>query len=767
MCRVSYPGSIFNRGLCVGNIRLRTKFLLSLLAISAGLTAATLLIVSYNVRKRVRENIREDVRNSVANYQSFQAQQEESLSRSAALLANLPNVRALMTTEDEATIEDASADVWKLSGSDLLVLANRTGNVVALRASASDLDSATAQKLLRQSLDLSESRGWWYGGGHLYEVWIQPIYFGAASQNMMVGLLAVGHEVNSRAAGEFASVASSEVAFNFEGAPVASTLSPELQSELAKQNREHTQTHSGDVQEIQLGSELYLAKTVSLSPEGGPLVSLTVLKSFDKATLFLTELNHVLIGLGLFSILAGSALVFWISRTFTRPLESLVDGVRALGQGDYSYPLQMRGGDEVAEVTEAFIRMRASLENTQQEQKKLEERLRQAHKMEAVGRLAGGVAHDFNNLLTIIRGNSDLLKDREGADAFHQKCVDQIQKAAGRAVSMTRQLLAFSRMQVLQPRVIDLNGVVGEMGKMLPRLIGEHIEYTFTPDQKLATVKADPGQIEQVILNLAVNARDAMPMGGKLSVLTANVLMDGAEAAKRPPMTPGPYILLSVTDTGHGMDDATKAHIFEPFFTTKEVGKGTGLGLATVYGVVKQSGGFIWVDSSPGVGTTFEIYLPQVEGKAVNVDLEEKPSAIPGGSETVLVVEDEAGVRELACQFLRVKGYNVLEAGGGPDALEVARRYQGVIHLLLSDMVMPKMSGGDLAARLKEIRPEIRIAFMSGYSEFSRGDVGKGFPDAPVLQKPFSPTSLVEIVREALTRPPGIPSRAGSELQVT
>jgi signal transduction histidine kinase len=751
----------------VGNIRLRTKFLLSLLAISAGLTAATLLIVSYNVRKRVRENIREDVRNSVSNYQSFQAQQEESLSRSAALLANLPNVRALMTTEDEATIEDASTDVWKLSGSDLLVLANRTGNVVALRASASNLDSATAQKLLRQSLDLSESKGWWYGGGRLYEVWIQPIYFGAASQNMMVGLLAVGHEVNSRAAGEFASVASSEVAFNFEGAPVASTLSPGLQSELAKQNREHAQIPSGDVQEIQLGSELYLTKTVSLSPEGGPLVSLTVLKSFDKATLFLTELNHVLVGLGLFSILAGSALVFWISRTFTQPLESLVDGVRALGQGDYSYPLQTRGGDEVAEVTEAFIRMRASLENTQQEQKKLEERLRQAHKMEAVGRLAGGVAHDFNNLLTIIRGNSDLLKDREGADAFHQKCVDQIQKAAGRAVSMTRQLLAFSRMQVLQPRVIDLNGVVAEMGKMLPRLIGEHIEYTFTPDQKLSSVKADPGQIEQVILNLAVNARDAMPMGGKLSVLTANVLMDGAEAAKRPPMTPGPYILLSVTDTGHGMDDATKAHIFEPFFTTKEVGKGTGLGLATVYGVVKQSGGFIWVDSSPGVGTTFEIYLPQVEGKAVNVDLEEKPSVIPGGSETVLVVEDEAGVRELACQFLRVKGYNVLEAGSGPDALEVARRYQGAIHLLLSDMVMPKMSGGDLAARLKEIRPEIRIAFMSGYSEFSRGDVGKGFPDAPVLQKPFSPTSLVEIVREALTRPPGTPSRAGSELQVT
>ena len=763
----SYTGLILSRGLYVGNIRLRTKFLLSLLAISAGLTAATLLIVSYSVRKRVRENIREDVRNSVTNYRSFQTQQEESLTRSAALLANLPNVRALMTTEDEATIEDASTDVWKLSGSDLLVLANRTGTVVALRASASGLDSGKAQILLRQSLDRSESKGWWFGSGHLYEVWIQPIYFGAPSRNMVVGLLAVGHEVNSRAAREFASVASSEVAFNFEGAPVASTLSPALQSELARQIREHAQSLSGDAQEIQLGSELYLAKTVNLSPEGGPVVSLTVLKSFDKATLFLDELNHVLIGLGLFSILVGSALVFWISHTYTQPLAGLVAGVRALGQGDFSYPLDTRGGDEVAEVTDAFIRMRASLESTQQEQKKLEERLRQAHKMEAVGRLAGGVAHDFNNLLTIIRGNSDLLKDREGADAFHQKCVDQIQKAAGRAVSMTRQLLAFSRMQVLQPRVIDLNGVVSEMGKMLPRLIGEHIEYSFSPDSKLGSVKADPGQIEQVILNLAVNARDAMPRGGKLSVLTENAFLDEVEAAKRPPMTPGTYILLSVTDTGHGMDAVTKAHIFEPFFTTKEIGKGTGLGLATVYGVVKQSGGFIWVDSSPGAGTTFEIYLPQAAGKASNGETEEKPSTIPGGSETILVVEDEAGVRELACQFLRVKGYNVLEAAGGPNALDIARRYQGTIHLLLSDMVMPKMSGSELAAQLKLIRPEIRFAFMSGYSEFSRDDLGKGFPEAPVLQKPFSPGSLVEIVREALARPLDRPVREGSELQVT
>ena len=752
----------------MSKIRLRTKFLFSLLAISAGLTAATLLIVSYSVRKRVRENIREDVRNSVTNYRSFQAQQEESLKHSAVLLANLPNIRALMTTGDAATIEDASADVWKLSGNDLLVLANRTGSVVALRASAPGLDSATAQGLLRKSLDHSESKDWWFGGGRLYEVWIQPIYFGSSSENLTVGLLAVGHEVNQRAAGEFASVASSEVVFNFESAPVAGTLSPGLQSELARQIREQARSLVSDVQEIQLGSELYLAKTVNLSPEGGPRVSLTVLKSFDKATLFLGELNHVLIVLGLFSILMGSALVFWISHTYTKPLAGLVAGVRALAQGNFNYPLDDRLGDEVSEVTNAFIRMRASLENTQEEQKQLEERLRQAHKMEAVGRLAGGVAHDFNNLLTIIRGNTDLLQDREGADAFHKKCVEQIQKAAGRAVSMTRQLLAFSRMQVLQPRVIDLNGVVGELGKMIPRLIGEHIEYSFSPDSNLATVKADPVQIEQVVLNLAANARDAMPRGGKLSVLTANVLVDQAEAEKRPPMTPGRYTLLSVSDTGQGMDEATKAHIFEPFFTTKEIGKGTGLGLATVYGVVKQSGGFIWVNSSLGAGTTFEIYLPQVAGKTAIEEAPGKPSsAIPHGSETVLVVEDEAGVRELACQFLRVKGYDVLEADGGQAALEVARRHHGVIHLLLSDMIMPKMNGGELAAQLMAIRPAIRVAFMSGYSEFSRGDASKGFPDAPVLQKPFSPASLVEIVREALARPLASTAREGHELHVT
>jgi signal transduction histidine kinase/CheY-like chemotaxis protein len=734
----------------VSKIRLRTKFLLSLLAISVGLTSATLFTVGYRVRNQVRQGIREDLRNSANTYQSFEQQREEGLRRSAELLANLPNVRALMSTQDAATIRDASADIWRLSGSDLLVLANRAGKVTALRSHSADLTPDDAQQLLRATLERGESRDWWFDDGRLYKVWVQPIYFGAASQDTAIGLLAVGHEVDARAAEDFSHVASSEVVFSYGDAPVATTLKPEEQAALTRQIHEGLRKLSIDPQETQLGKERYLVASLRLSAADGPPVFLSVLKSFDKATQFLAELNNALIALGVLSVLAGSLLVFLISHTFTRPLASLVAGVRAFSQGDFSFPLESRGGDEVSEVTDAFIRMRQNVAKTQEEQKQLQDRLRQAHKMEAVGRLAGGVAHDFNNLLTIIRGNSDLLMDREGADNLHRRCVEQIQKAAGRAVSMTRQLLAFSRMQVLQPRVLDLNSVVADMGKMLPRLIGEHIEFGFLPDSQQALVKADPGQLEQVIMNLAVNARDAMPNGGTLTVRSSVLAVEEAEAAQRPPMIPGRYVLLSVTDTGVGMDDATKAHIFEPFFTTKEIGKGTGLGLATVYGVVKQSGGFIWVTSSPGKGTTFEIYFPQASGPVHKMDLETKPQTIPHSSDAVLVVEDEAGVRELACQFLKVKGYAVLEAKDGPEALEAAARYAGTIHLILSDMVMPKMSGMELVRRLKEIRPDVRVLFMSGYSVYSNGDPEGEFPDVPVLQKPFSSISLVEMVRKAI-----------------
>jgi signal transduction histidine kinase/CheY-like chemotaxis protein len=747
--------------------RLRTKFLLSLLIITAGLSTATLLIVRYSVEKQVRNSLEQDLHNSVNTYQSFERQRQEALTRSAELLANLPNVRAMMTTRDEATIQDASRDIWRQSGSDLLVLAGLSGNVWGMQTSTPGFDREIAQEFLRRSLSQQNVKDWWFGGGHLYEVWIQPVYLGQASENTALGFLVVGHEIDARAARDFSNIAASEVAFYSGDALVASTLSPSQQQVLAEKLHGSQPVPRGVPEEWELGTERYLSTTVNLSPGGDLAVSLTILKSVDKATLFVRQLNHVLVGLGLFSVIAGSFLVFLTSHTFTRPLANLVTGVRALEQGDFSYPLDTEGRDEVGEVTGAFSRMRANLQKTQAEQKQLEERLRQAHKMEAVGRLAGGVAHDFNNLLTIICGHGDLLQDRVGSTEALRHSVEQIQKAAKRAVSMTRQLLAFSRMQVLQPRVLDLNNVVADLGKMLPRLIGEHVEYSFAPDPKLAAIKADPGQVEQVLLNLVVNSRDAMPNGGAITVRPRMVDMDAAEAAKRSPMTAGHYALLSVTDTGHGMDEETKTHIFEPFFTTKGIGKGTGLGLATVYGVVKQSGGFIWVESAVEKGTTFEIYFPAVQEKVAPSDDETKPRAAQRGSETIMVVEDEPGVRELTCEFLKVSGYSVVEAKDGIDALEIAAKHTQPIHLVLSDMVMPKMGGRELAGRLKIVLPDAKILFMSGYSEYSNaGASNQDTSQLTILQKPFSISALVDKVREVLQRD-GVVKGSDEKVSVT
>ncbi len=735
-------------------IRLRTKFLISLLAISAGLTAATLFIVSYTIETRIRDDIRVDLENSVNNYRRFERQRREALARSAQLLASLPNIRALMTTRDSATIQDGSAEVWRMSGADLLLIADRVGNVAALRTKTAGLSQADAQTLLRKSLDSAEDRGWWFGGGHLYETWMQPIYFGSPGDGSTLGFLVVGHEIQDRAAHEFGNIMTGDIAYFDGGALVASTLGTQQKHDLEILCRNFP---SGTLtaKEVQLGRERFLVSTVTLSDSADSNVILSIFKSLDRATSFLRDLNRVLLGLGVLSVLGGSVLVFLISGTFTRPLENLVGGVRALEQGDFQYPLEVTSGDEVAEVTAAFDRMRTTMQKSQLEQKALEERLRQAHKMEAVGRLAGGVAHDFNNLLTIIRGHSDLLLDRGSLEHSQRHSIEQIQKAAGKAVTMTRQLLAFSRMQVLQPRVLDLNAIVTDLGKMLPRLIGEDIEYVFVPDPRLAPVKADPGQIEQVLMNLVVNSRDAMPNGGTITVRTRNVVIDKAEAQRRAPMLPGDYALLTVSDTGMGMSSETKAHIFEPFFTTKEVGKGTGLGLATVYGVVKQSGGFVWVESAAGAGATFEIYLPKASERGPRHDGDNKPVEISRGHETILVVEDENDVRELACELLTMTGYSVLRARHGVEAIDLLRRHPGRIDLVLSDVVMPKMGGSELAAHLPAVRPGTRILLMSGYSEYAAESQDQ--PHNLMLSKPFSRSSLVEKIREALAAPAARP----------
>jgi len=387
------------------------------------------------------------------------------------------------------------------------------------------------------------------------------------------------------------------------------------------------------------------------------------------------------------------------------------------------------------------------------ERRILEQQLRQSQKMEAIGRLAGGIAHDFNNLLMVISGYSEFLLERLGPDPALRGPAKEISSAAERATSLTRQLLAFSRKQMLAPKLLDLNAVVTENLKMLTRLIGEDIDLVMIPGSDLGAVKADPGQIEQVIMNLAVNARDAMPQGGKLTIETANVTLDEAYARLHAPAKPGEYAMLAITDTGVGMDSETQSHIFEPFFTTKGP-KGTGLGLSTVYGIVKQSGGYIWVYSEPSKGTSFKIYLPHVT--AEEFAAEEQPAAAAAAPatetmhETILVVEDELNLRRLTRQFLENQGYTVLEAADGAAAVQICVAHQGTIHLLLTDVIMPGMNGRELSQRVSEIRPNIRVLYMSGYTENAIGHNGTLEAGIMLLQKPFTLHALKAKVREVL-----------------
>lgn len=382
--------------------------------------------------------------------------------------------------------------------------------------------------------------------------------------------------------------------------------------------------------------------------------------------------------------------------------------------------------------------------------KKLEERLRQSQKLESIGQLAGGVAHDYNNLLTIINGYSEMLLSTRKLDPNSRELVDEIRRAGTKAASLTQQLLAFSRRQVLQPVDVDLNELVGHIEKTLGRLIGGNVHLATMLAPRLERVMVDPGQFQQVLVNLVMNAQEAMPQGGKLTLETANVELDDAYSQMHPEVWPGPYVLLAVSDTGRGMDEKTQAHLFEPFFTTKEFGKGIGLGLATIHGIVKQSGGHIAVYSELGRGTTFKIYLPVIDRRRKPERSHPERLASRRGAETILLVEDEDAVRNMTRMALRQSGYTVLEASHGGEAVRLAESYKGPIHLLLSDVVMPELGGQLLAERLTEVRPAIKVMFISGYTDnavFRHGVLAEG---VDFLQKPFSPGALARKVREVL-----------------
>lgn len=426
--------------------------------------------------------------------------------------------------------------------------------------------------------------------------------------------------------------------------------------------------------------------------------------------------------------------------------------IEALQRGATDYILKDRPGRLASAVRRAIhdSEERKKRQEAEEALRRSEEQVRQIQKLEAIGQLAGGVAHDFNNLLTIINGRSQLMMAKFQPEDPFRKELELIYKTGARAANLTRQLLAFSRKQVLQPRILDLNAVVSDITKMLRRLIGEDIELSLVLQPGLGHVKADPGQVEQVIMNLSVNARDAMPNGGKLTIETSNVDLIKKNAEDPVEMTPGAYVMFSVMDNGVGMDAETQKRAFEPFFTTKGVGKGTGLGLSTVYGIVKQSGGHIGFDSEPGKGTDFKIYLPRVEAALDSSAMKSASTLLSSGRETILVVEDEDEIRWLIQEVLHSFGYTVIQASNGRQALEFASQHTGPIDLLLTDIVMPEMGGRDLAAKLLAMRPTLRVLFMSGYTSDALVKQGIQEQQIAILEKPFAPDVLSHKIRELL-----------------
>jgi signal transduction histidine kinase len=477
--------------------------------------------------------------------------------------------------------------------------------------------------------------------------------------------------------------------------------------------------------------------------------------------------------IGALLFVMGVASAFVLSRNITVPLHELTAGATAISRGDDSRTVNIDRRDELGELATAFNAMVEKLRESQRElEHKVQERtaqleeansrldealhhtenqLVQSQKLEAVGRLAGGISHDFNNLLTVILGYTDISKRnlKEGDPLLRN--LEEISKASERAASLTRQLLAFSRKQVMQPKVFDMNTVVSDLRKMLRRMIGEDVELRVSLESELGNIKADPVQLEQVIMNLVVNARDAMPKGGKLSIETSNIYLDEAYAREHVSVVPGEYVMLAISDTGCGMDQETRQQIFEPFFTTKEPGKGTGLGLSMVYGIVRQSGGNIWVYSEEGTGTTFKIYFPRVTAEAQEYKRTNGSVEAPKGCETILLVEDAALVRTLARQVLETAGYRVLEAATAEAALKICESINGTrIDLVLTDVVMPGMSGNDMSKILLARQPDMPVLYMSGYTDDAIVQHGVLEPGINFLQKPFTPGALAMKVREVL-----------------
>jgi len=570
-------------------LRMRTKFLLSMLLISAGLTSTSLLLVRRSVQTQVTKEIFSDLRNSVSTFQNFQRERELTLTHSAELLADLPNLRALMTTQHAATIQDASNSLWRLAGSDLFVLADRSGRVVALHTVSPGLTREMAQQSLASALNQQGPEHWWFGGRHLYEVFLKPIYFGPAAENRLLGFLVIGYEIDDRVASQVSRIAASQVVFYYGDAIVRSTLTPAQEAELARQRAVPSAPAVSGPEALQLGDERFLGTSVELAGRGTPSVRLNVLKSYDQATAFLDSLNRLLLALGVVAVVGGSALVFLISHTFTRPLGNLVSGVRALEKGDFTYALDAHGGDEVAEVTGAFNRMRDSLLKTQQE-------LLEAERLATIGRMASSISHDLRHSLAAIVANAEFLCESRLSTDQREELYQEVRVAVNQMTDLIDSLLEFSRTRE------SLHPTYGNVKDSVDRevqAIRSHPEFHRIPisvsQHGNSTGWFDPRKLERALYNLLLNACEAVATnGGSIEVVLREV-SGGVE--------------IRVCDNGRGIPESVRGRLFEPFVSYGKE-NGTGLGLTVVQKIIQDHGGDVTVEKTSEEGTTFRLLLP-------------------------------------------------------------------------------------------------------------------------------------------------------------
>ena len=569
-------------------ISLRTKFLLSLAVISASLTWATLLLVRQRVQVHVREEIADSLHNSVVTFQSLQQQREATLSRSAALLAALPPLKAVMTSRDTVTIQDASATFWKLIGSDLFVLSDSSGRLMALHTSRPGFIRAEAQQCLQRSIGSGEAKDWWRGSGRLFQVFLQPIYFGSADENVPMGLVVVGYEIDDRVASDISRVSASQVAFAYGKSLVVSTVQAQQREELVRAVGRLT-AQGGGTRQLQLGNERFLATSVAMSPGDADRVTLTVLKSYDQATAFLESLNRWIVAVGLAAVLAGGILVFLVSTTFTRPLAELAAGVQALERGDYAFPLPVRGSDEVSSLTVAFHRMRLQLQETQSQ-------LLDAERLATIGRMASTISHDLRHPLTAILAYAEFLSDGNLSEHQRKDFFQEIRIAVNRMTDEISSLLGFSKQrEALRPvygRLSEILERAVQNVKVLPEF--ESVKITFAdPDECIGWF--DPAKVERVLLNLIFNACEAVcPESGQVEIVARAA--DGG-------------MTIQVVDNGPGIPDAIRDSLFQPFVSHGKE-KGIGLGLTVVQKIMRDHGGKVSIVKTGAQGTVFQLTFP-------------------------------------------------------------------------------------------------------------------------------------------------------------